>query len=54
VKRAPACLEAVRDCTSWFDGCNTCTVAAGVVGECTLKSSKRYRAMPNRPRSNDE
>lgn len=27
----------LENCTSWFDGCNTCSVNNGKVEECTLK-----------------
>ncbi len=28
-------VEVSKDCTSWFDGCNTCLVTDGVIGGCT-------------------
>src|SRR3989338_1952810 len=30
------------DCTSWFDGCNTCEVVDGKVGACTKKGCVEY------------
>ena len=30
------------DCTSWFDGCNTCEVINGKIGQCTKKSCMEY------------
>merc|ERR1711959_463059 len=41
-KEKPKCLESIEDltcstgCSSWFDGCNTCSCMDGKVGACTL------------------
>lgn len=38
-----------RDCISWFDGCNTCTVVNGVTTGCTKKACKLDPANPPKP-----
>jgi hypothetical protein len=35
---SPATGEVPNNCTSWFDGCNTCMVENGEIGGCTKKA----------------
>src|SRR5690242_12183166 len=36
----------LTNCTSWFDGCNTCSVENGVIGGCTRKACKASAEAP--------
>ena len=38
-----------RDCISWFDGCNTCTVVDGVITGCTKMACKKDPYNPPNP-----
>ena len=34
-------LDCPRNCSSWYDGCNTCTCNEGIIGACTKKKCFR-------------